>query len=987
MIVGDYMYLKEIRAYGFKSFADKINIEFGKNINGVVGPNGTGKSNIVDAVRWVLGEQSIKSLRGETSSDVIFSGSSSRKALNSASVTLIFDNTERLLPIDFSEVAIKRVAFRSGENEYYINNNRCRLKDITELLVDSGAAKESFNIIGQGKIDEILSTKASDRRIIFEEAAGVLKYKKRKEEALRKLERTSLNINRVNDIISELNVNLEPLRIQSLKAKEYIKAREELKDIEISLIASDIEKINIEYQDNKNRIDKLNDEITSLNNSSGGYDISLFNEKDLLKNNDDNINNKQTEILLLTKEIESIDADIRLLKERQKYENQVDKIEKNIILLRENILKLDNDIKNIDNDIDINNKKIYNYNNNLSDLENKYRTLQNKKNILNNNLNTNLKKKTDLTYSIEVLENNINNNGMIPYAVKSILNNPKFTSIHNTIGNLIEVKDEYALSISVALGGSSNYLVVNKADSVKEMVNYLKENNIGRVTFFPLDVIKPRNIDFNTLSILSSYEGFVNIASKLVIYDEIYNNIVGNQLGNVIVVNNIDTANEISKRIDHKYKIVTLDGQVVNVGGSITGGKIVKESNVISQKYELDKSKYNLNIVLENIKNIDKEIKINENEISKVEHEVYNLKISRNELLELNNSKNTLRENYINEKNNINKELIDLNNITNKKSEMEILLDKFYKTKEKLNKSEKELNILKIDKEKYEQNIREIEQQISSSNSLINKKEKELNNLNILVNRMDVRLDNLLINLTNEYNITFEFAKENYKLEEEEETARKRVNSLKNKIKELGIVNLGSIEEYDRINERHEFLSSQKNDLLNAKDTLNEIIVEMDSIMENKFIETFKLIQKEFKQVFRDLFKGGNAELVLTEPDNLLETGIEIKAEPPGKKLQSISLLSGGEKTFTAISLLFAILNVRSVPFCIFDEVEAALDDANVESFGKYLDTYKDKTQFIIITHKKKTMEFADILYGITMQESGVSKLVSVRLEDVKEKK
>jgi len=987
MIVGDYMYLKEIRAYGFKSFADKINIEFGKNINGVVGPNGTGKSNIVDAVRWVLGEQSIKSLRGETSSDVIFSGSSSRKALNSASVTLIFDNTERLLPIDFSEVAIKRVAFRSGENEYYINNNRCRLKDITELLVDSGAAKESFNIIGQGKIDEILSTKASDRRIIFEEAAGVLKYKKRKEEALRKLERTSLNINRVNDIISELNVNLEPLRIQSLKAKEYIKAREELKDIEISLIASDIEKINIEYQDNKNRIDKLNDEITSLNNSSGGYDISLFNEKDLLKNNDDNINNKQTEILLLTKEIESIDADIRLLKERQKYENQVDKIEKNIILLRENILKLDNDIKNIDNDIDINNKKICDYNNNLSDLENKYRTLQNKKNILNNNLNTNLKKKTDLTYSIEVLENNINNNGMIPYAVKSILNNPKFTSIHNTIGNLIEVKDEYALSISVALGGSSNYLVVNKADSVKEMVNYLKENNIGRVTFFPLDVIKPRNIDFNTLSILSSYEGFVNIASKLVIYDEIYNNIVGNQLGNVIVVNNIDTANEISKRIDHKYKIVTLDGQVVNVGGSITGGKIVKESNVISQKYELDKSKYNLNIVLENIKNIDKEIKINENEISKVEHEVYNLKISRNELLELNNSKNTLRENYINEKNNINKELIDLNNITNKKSEMEILLDKFYKTKEKLNKSEKELNILKIDKEKYEQNIREIEQQISSSNSLINKKEKELNNLNILVNRMDVRLDNLLINLTNEYNITFEFAKENYKLEEEEETARKRVNSLKNKIKELGIVNLGSIEEYDRINERHEFLSSQKNDLLNAKDTLNEIIVEMDSIMENKFIETFKLIQKEFKQVFRDLFKGGNAELVLTEPDNLLETGIEIKAEPPGKKLQSISLLSGGEKTFTAISLLFAILNVRSVPFCIFDEVEAALDDANVESFGKYLDTYKDKTQFIIITHKKKTMEFADILYGITMQESGVSKLVSVRLEDVKEKK
>ena len=968
------MYLKELKAYGFKSFADKISIEFGQNLNGVVGPNGTGKSNIVDAVRWVLGEQSIKSLRGETNTDVIFSGSSSRKPLNSASVTLIFDNSDRQLPIDYSEVAIKRVAFRGGENEYYINNNRCRLKDISDLLVDSGAAKESFNIIGQ----------ASDRRIIFEEAAGVLKYIKRKEESLRKLERTSQNINRVNDIISELNVNLEPLRVQSFKAKEYLKAKDELKEVEVSLITNDIEKINNEYQINKQKIDELADSITFLNNSSSGYDISLFKEKDLLKTTDENINNKQVEILSLTKEIENIDADIRLLKERQKYEGEVNKIEKNIISLKENILKIDSQIKNIDNDIEINNKKINDYNTNLNSLEEKYHNLKNKKNTLNNDLNNNSKKKHDLNYKIEMLENNINNNSSMPNAVKSILNNPRFTKVHNTIGNLIDVEDKYALSISTSLGGSSNYLVVDSSNDVKDMINYLKENNIGRATFFPLDVIKPRNIDFNTLSILSTFDSYVNIASKLVTYDKKYENIINNQLGNVIVVTDIDSANNISKKIEQKYKIVTLDGQVVNVGGSVTGGKTIKESNIISLKYELDKNKNELDNIVGKISVIEKDVKLVDNDISQIESEMYNIKVSRNEIKEVNNTKTNIRDTYLKEKNNINKELSDLNNITNKKSEVELLLDKYYNKKEQLDNRVKELDILKLDKNKLELSIKEMESEINASNSLINKKEKELNNLNILVNRMDVKLDNLLSNLTNDYNITFEYAKENYKLEIEEEIARKQVNSLKNKLKELGVVNLGSIEEYERVNERHEFLTNQKNDLLNAKDTLNEIITEMDDIMENKFLETFNLIQKEFKQVFRDLFKGGQAELVLTEPDNLLETGIEIKAEPPGKKLQSISLLSGGEKTFTAISLLFAILNVRSVPFCIFDEVEAALDDANVESFGNYLNTYKDKTQFIIITHKKKTMEFADILYGITMQESGVSKLVSVRLEDIK---
>ena len=389
------MYLKEIRAYGFKSFADKTNIELGSNINGIVGPNGTGKSNIVDAVKWVLGEQSMKSLRGENSSDVIFSGSLSRKPLNSASVTLVFDNSDRVLPIDFNEVAIKRVVFRTGENEYYINNSKCRLKDINDLLMETGSAKESFNIIEQGKIDAILSTKPIERRPIFEEAAGVLKYKKRKEEALRKLDRTSQNINRVNDIISELNVNLEPLKIQSIKAKEYKKLKDELKNIEVSLITHDIDYINNIYQKNKNRIDELNDELTMLSSSNSNYDLSLLKEKEILRNTNELIGKKNVDILSLTKEVEKIDADIRLLKEREKYKDETDKIESNIISIKENIYKLNNNISIIDNDIEVNNKIINDYNNKINELEIVYNNNLNNKNKIYNEINKNNKIKLE----------------------------------------------------------------------------------------------------------------------------------------------------------------------------------------------------------------------------------------------------------------------------------------------------------------------------------------------------------------------------------------------------------------------------------------------------------------------------------------------------------------------------------------------------------------------------------------------------------------
>ena len=957
------MYLKEIKAYGFKSFADKTSIEFGKNINGIVGPNGSGKSNIVDAVRWVLGEQSMKSLRGDNSLDVIFSGSDSRRALNSASVTLVFDNTDRSLPIDFNEVSIKRMAFRTGENEYYINNERVRLKDITELLTDSGTAKESFNIISQGKIDEILSNKPEDRRVIFEEAAGVLKYKRRKEEAIRKLDKTNQNLNRVNDIINELNSNIIPLEEASKKAKKYIEYKDRLSNIEVAVIAKEIKDLNFEYQEGKKRIEELENEITKVSTDSSTYDIDILKYKDKLKEVRDNINKSQVLLIDLSKKEEKITSDIRLLQERNKYRGEESLISNNIITLKEDILSIKN--------------KLTNYNNNIEVLDNKISNI-------NNNINEYKSKIDNSTYKIDYLENNLNNNLSVPKQIKSILDNPKFNGIHNVISSLIEVPSKYSVCINTALGGASSYLVVDTPNIAKELIYYLKNNNLGRATFYPLSVITGRYIDDNTINSISSEDGYIGIAADLVSYDNKYSNIISNVLGNIIVVDSIEMANIISSKINKRYKIVTLDGQVINVGGSLTGGSQVKSVSSISIKYEIEEEEKKKDILSSKNKELLREVDNIDKEINSLNSSLYKYKEERVEYFSkkeaitggITSSTNTLEEKE--------KELRDLTNISNNESAEDNLINSLYKVKEEISNLSKNIALLKESENKYNDSINELEETRSHSNSLTSKKERELNNLNIMTNRIDVKLDSLLENLTNDYNMTYEFASENYKLDMDIDTAKREVLKLKDNISILGNVNLDAPEEYEKAKERFDFLNGQKEDLVNAENTLYDIIKEMDMVMKDKFLDTFEKVKVEFKNVYRELFKGGKAELSLTDPDNILETGIEIKAEPPGKKLQSISLLSGGEKTFTAISLLFAILNIRPVPFCLFDEVEAALDDANVEAFGRYLDKYRDNTQFIIITHKKKTMEYADILYGITMEESGVSKIVSVKLEDIK---
>ncbi|MBQ6282217.1 MAG: chromosome segregation protein SMC [Bacilli bacterium] len=981
------MILKQIKINGFKSFADKINIELEKGITGVVGPNGSGKSNIVDAVRWVLGEQSVKSLRGDGAmADVIFSGSKTRNPSNNASVTLVFDNSDHSLKIDYTEVSIKRSIYRTGENEYFINNEKVRLKDIIELLIDSGSGKESFSIISQGDISNIISTKAEDRRIVFESAAGVLKYKKRKEEAQRKLDKTHDNIDRVNDIINELELQVTPLKEQSEKASLYLKTKKELEDVEISLIVHDLDALNLEYNESKNKIEILNKSIIELSTSNTSFDASLSKKKIELSNLNDKLYSKQEELVNVTKEVEKLNGEKNIISERQKYKVDDVKLHDSILSFKEDKLKynnnkeiLENDIENIHKELDITNREIGKLNIEIDKCDIEKSKLSNEYSIID-------KKITNNDYRINLLENSIDNNDKYSYAVKSVLNNPKLNGICDAIGNIVEIEDKYMNAIDTALGFSASFIITETEKDAESAINYLKSNSLGRVTFFPLNIIEPKTIDPNVYNILKDNKGFIDIASNLVKYDSKYTNIILNQLGNIIVVDDMKTANMISKKLNHKYRIVTLDGEIIHVGGSLTGGINKKSNSIILDKMELDKLIRENNSLKKDMDLLTININNNNELLDKLIIKIDSLKrkkIYNDELLNIKS----------NELDNVNEKLSDIetningtNNILNSSlsKEEENILDKYYSKVKERETIVNEINKLNALVKDIQDEINTLEHEFKTSGSEYYKKQNELKELEIKVGRLDVKLDTLLNTLTEEYSITYDKAKRDYVLSLPINDARKKVNELKKIINELGLVNLGAIDEYERVKTRYEFLNNQKNDLFKAENTLLEIIKEMDIVMTSEFNSTFKQIQIEFKKVFKELFNGGDAELKLTNPDDVLNTGIEIIALPPGKKLTSISLLSGGEKALTAISLLFAILRVKPVPFCILDEVEAPLDEANVDIFGKYVKKMEESTQFIIITHKKKTMEYAKVLYGITMQESGVSKLVSVRLEELK---
>lgn len=979
------MKLKSIRALGFKSFADKMEMEFKTPITAIVGPNGSGKSNIVDAIRWVLGEQSVKSLRGVgTMSDVIFAGSETRAPFKRAEVSLTFDNTSMFLNTSLTEVEVKRVLYYTGENEYFINNAKVRLKDITNLFLDSGLGMDSFNIISQGNIETIVNAKPVERRYILESAAGVLKYRTRKNESLRKLEKTRDNLEKVELVIEELKTQVIPLKEQSEIAKKYLEYKSDLENKEIALATYDITNLNKRYEE----IDKIKASLNEKKEQSelkNTKEITLVEQlKTSMIHVEDDINKYSNDLILVNEELAKLNGEKMMLQERQSYEVSHEKVNSEYLKLQEeklNVLKRKETLEN----------SLTTLTSTLNNLENKKRDIEEKISIFNVKFNRHKNEMERLNrdiYSLQnkkdILENNILEDASVPYAVKNVLSHPRLKGIHNTIGKLINTKDIYLNAIDVTMGASSNFIVVDNESCAKEAIKYLKEQGLGRATFFPLNVIKGKEIPKSVIDSLKSETGFIDIASHLVEFAPTYKDIIENQLGNVIVASDIDAMNRIGKSTGYRYRVVTLDGEIMHTGGSLTGGSLKKQTSTLKLKSDLRKTEKDLELVKENMtilqkKNIDflKEQEDNNAINENITREIISLseKISQKKILA-----NDIKK----EEENISIRLDGAQSIITNDTEKQMLsLLNSIKDKEIIKENlNNKLSELKSKRSDISSEINALDKEISEKNSEYHKILNEIHGYELETSKMDTKMDYLLNLLNETYHMTYEHAKREYTLDIDSDIARESVMSLRKAMNRLGDVNIGSIKEYERVNERYTFLTSQKNDLDTSIADLLEIIKEMDEIMISRLTEAYAKISNEFERVFKKMFKGGSGKIKLTDPDNILETGIDIIAEPPGKKLNHIALLSGGEKTLTAISLLFAILNVYPVPFCVLDEVEAALDEANVDTFGKYLQEQEDKSEFILITHKKRTMEYAKTLYGITMQEQGVSKIVKVKLED-----
>lgn len=1184
------MFLKRLDIVGFKSFAERIAVDFVPGVTAVVGPNGSGKSNITDGIRWVLGEQSAKSLRGSKMEDIIFAGSDSRKALNVAEVTLTLDNEDQFLPIDYHEVSITRRVYRSGESEFLINKQACRLKDIVDLLMDSGLGREAFSIISQGKVEEILSSKAEERRSIFEEAAGVLKYKTRKKKAEYKLAETQENLNRVNDIIHELESQIEPLQIQSSVAKDYLEKKKELETIEVGLTVYEIEDLHEKWVKLSKLVEEHKTQELSLNTKLQGKEAKIEELRTGIEAADSSIHELQQLLLRTSEELEKLEGRKEVLKERKKnasqnkgqLENSILELSQKLETLKESkqteqqeLSKLVEEVKvlgqqlkekqtllaSYDQNIE---EKIENLKSDYFELLNKQASYRNEIGYIKEQLSQQeakvtrldesnqkylverkeiLDEKVRLQTKLSVIEQEINHqivsfrdlqakleNGKKNYqkqesmlyqayqylqqtksrkemleemqddysgffqGVKEVLKarNDQLEGIAGAIAELIQVPKEYETAVEIALGAATQHIVVDNEKNARSAIQYLKKNSYGRATFLPMNVIKERSIPATQLVAIKGHQAFIGVASELISYEGKYQSVISNLLGTIIITKDLKGANELASLVGHRYRIVTLDGDVVNPGGSMTGGAVKQKSNsLLSRGRELEaittkltdmevkttelektvKDKKKLiseqEEMLEKLRQTGETLRLKEQTIKGEYREVALKEQNVNEHLELyddekqqyqlDKEKMTTRLAELKDKltaldeelHSLDETIAQLNSqksdqqtsretVQTEITEQKIILARKKQAlehqQEKVNRLEEEFVDVHAKHTDLKEDLALLDNEMTSSNSgeleLEEAAKKKLNDKNeaiemisnkrdhrlqlqmtledlerelkesrrqykqlvdilqdeeVKVNRLDVELENGLTHLREEYLLTYEAAKEQFPLQIEVSEARKKVKLIKLAIEELGTVNLGAIDEYERVSERFTFLTEQQNDLQEAKDTLFQVIDEMDDEMKKRFETTFTSIRSHFEKVFQALFGGGRADLRLTDPNDLLNTGVEIVAQPPGKKLQNLGLLSGGERALTAIALLFSILKVRPVPFCVLDEVEAALDEANVFRFAQYLKKFSNETQFIVITHRKGTMEEADVLYGITMQESGVSKLVSVRLEESKE--
>ncbi len=1180
------MPLKSLTINGFKSFADKTKIDFTSGITGIVGPNGSGKSNITEAIRWVMGEQSAKSLRGDKMVDVIFAGSATRQQMNRAEVVLEFDNHNRELKSADDNITICRRLFRNGDTEFLINNKQCRLRDITELFMDSGMGKQSFSIISQGRVEEIFNSKPVERRSIIEESAGVSLFKQKKQQAESKLSETTDNLHRVSDIVSELSKQVEPLKEQASIARDYKEQKskydsiyqkiltieiknlsaqkrqvdKELREVKLSLqnIALQVKTANKQVETNSSTIHDLSNKIDNNQNKlvdatktleiyngqiavaderngfNSSTQLSLSNQlADLKKQKTANeakfaeSSNKLAECETKIADYQKKLKDIQSLKQKTPAD-----IEDNISDLRDEYVNLlqdqvsnNNDQKYSQKQLDrvqaaINEQNLQSTETNAGltksksgsqDIEIKINKLvADNKSLIerdqqladsiekitetgkdeNRNYLSTLESLQEIKARKKVLENMEQEHAGFYEGAKSVLNNKdKVQGIVGAVAELITVPAEYQLAIETVVSNQLQSIVTEDEIAAKKGIAFLRQSRSGRATFLPLNIIQPRNIFANDLNKAQQIAGFVGVASDLVKYDSRVENIIKNILGNLLVAQNIDIATQISAAVGRKYRVVTLDGNVVNAGGSLTGGQQRRvNSSLLTRKEELasvtkelskqellldqkQKTVQDLRQQLVNVnaekKSVDEKLASFNQEKNQLENEMstyqneekhfnerltiigYNLSKNQTEKADLDKDykeqvqaatgikdkidqiqvdieqKEKLLADFDTELSSINRNEQDIqtklavvkSNHENEATQNKALKETVTSFGQRINDAEQRMTTLNSEKDKLnlsnseiKSRIESLQKEITDLKSVVAKlkadREKEqvlgtelnakaqrnfdlqknasdqqeslaVQNTN-LSNQIDSRLDIL----SQEYQLTYEASLQELKKGDyDSEQLQKEARLLKMGIEELGTVNLSSIEEYDKVKDRYEFLTQQQNDLLQARAQLLDTMAEMDKEVTTRFKVTFDKVAAAFESIFPEMFDGGRAKLVLTEPDNLLESGIEIIAQPPGKKFQRLSLLSGGEKALTAITLLFAIIKVRPVPFCILDEVEASLDDANVYRFANYLNRYDDNTEFIVITHRKGTMMNVNRLYGVTMEESGVSRMLSVEVK------
>lgn len=966
------MFLKRIELQGFKSFADKTVIQFDQDITGIVGPNGCGKSNVNDAIRWVLGEQSVKSLRSGTNmSDIIFSGSEYRKPVNMARVTLVFDNSTRVFDSDFDEIEITRQILRANnEASYFINKTPCRLKDINDLVMDTGLGKDSLSIITQGNISSFADAKPEDRRSLFEEAAGVAKYKKRKKVSLSKLEQTKENLDRLQDILDELERQIGPLEKQAKKAEKYISLRDKLSKIEISVLVEDID----QYNEKINQINKELFDIQAMHTSENA---------ELLK--------QETRLESIRKEMYALDKQINELQGKytkameENYQLERRKIEQDE--KRKYMLKVA-DKKARQKEIQAMLEEArFEYQDRHQRLMQTQQDLNNRRNIVND-LKTKISKAryesdqannilTQLQNRRQVLENMMKQPFAHQQGVRSVMQaKNSLSGVYGVVSELLIAHTDKALAVNAALGGSIYQIITKNEADARNAISFLKRNRSGRATFLPLSVCHPRKMNEQVITIASTSPGFLGFASECVDCKEIFDPVKERLLGNVIVVDTLQNANETAKRLRYAYKIVTLDGDIVHTGGSMTGGVTKNQSTPVTMRQELD----TINSKIEGQK-IKANSCLNETDIltQKLQKEKDTIVTLQIELAKLENIYATKKAKYDSILAEYQELGVDIEeNAELAQDDLVVQMSKMHAVLDSLSLEIQSLRQSRFDKGN---DAEQLENQIRLVRREMNSKQSQIHNYEMEIVKVKTQLENALNRLSTDYEMTYEYALTK-KEDVEIESAKEEVIQLRQAISRLGNINLDAPNEYKEVKERFDFMTSQKEDLEKASQQILAAIDEMDQTMISQFTEMFNKINAELDGVFKAMFGGGRASLSMVDPDDVLNTGIDIDVQPPGKMVKNIQTFSGGEKALIAISVLFAILKARTMPLCIFDEVEAALDQANVERFARYLSHYRGQSQFIAVTHRPGTMEQCDTLYGVTMQKDGVSKVLKVQLKD-----